>query len=87
MASSNSLSLFLAPCHFRAAADDRVGLRKMKVNILSVRADKNFQAIRVGNKTRRLSAKESLEGEIQKFLVDNPKAESSVSNSNLLSLF
>jgi len=47
----------------------------MKVKIFSVRADGNFQAIRVGDKTRRFSANEFLEGEIQKFLDDNPKAQ------------
>ncbi len=45
----------------------------MKVKIFSVRADENFQAIRVGDKTKRFAANEFLEGEIQKFLDDNPK--------------
>ena len=43
----------------------------MKVKIFSVRADENFQTIRVGDKTRRFSANVFLEGEIQKFLDDN----------------
>ena len=47
----------------------------MKVKIFSVRADESFQAIRMGDKTRRFSANEFLEGEIQKFLDDNPKAQ------------
>lgn len=45
----------------------------MKIKIFSVRADENFQAIRVGDQTRRFSANEFLESEIQKFLDDNPK--------------
>jgi len=34
---------------------------------------KNFDAISVGEQTRRFSANEFLENEIQKFLDDNPK--------------
>jgi len=47
----------------------------MKVKIFSVRADENFRAIKVRDKSRRFSANEILEGEIQKFLDDNPKAQ------------
>ena len=47
----------------------------MKVKIFSVRADEDFHAIRVGDQTRRFSANEFLEREIQKFLDDNPKAQ------------
>jgi hypothetical protein len=35
----------------------------MKVKIFSVRADESFQAIRMGDKTRRFSANEFLEGD------------------------
>jgi len=47
----------------------------MKVKIFSVRADNNFRAKRVGDDTRRYSANEFLEREIQKFLDDNPKVQ------------
>jgi hypothetical protein len=46
---------------------------KMKVKIFSVRADNGLRAIRVGDETRRFSANEYLEREIQRFLDDNPK--------------
>ena len=49
-------------------------IEQIKVKIFSVRADENFQAIRVGDKTRKFSANEFLEREIQKFLDDNPKS-------------
>jgi len=45
----------------------------MKVKIFSVYADENFRAIRIGDDTRKLSANEYLEREIQKFLDGNPK--------------
>ncbi|NWG01689.1 MAG: hypothetical protein HXY44_02385 [Syntrophaceae bacterium] len=45
----------------------------MKVKIYSERADENFRAIRVGDKTRRFFANEIPEGQIQKFLDENPK--------------
>ncbi len=48
---------------------------KRKVKIFSVRADENFQAKRGGEKTRKFSANEFMEQEIQKFLDDNPKAQ------------
>ncbi len=47
----------------------------MKVKIFSVRTDEKFRAIRVGDETRKLSANEYLEGEIQKFLDENPKVQ------------
>lgn len=47
----------------------------MKVKIFSVQADDNFQAIGVGDKTRRFSANGFLEREMQKFPDDNPKAQ------------
>lgn len=47
----------------------------MKVKIFSVRADEGFRAIRAGDETRRLSANEKLEQEIQGFLDDNPRVE------------
>jgi hypothetical protein len=48
-------------------------IEQMKVKIFSVRADKTFRAMKVGDETRRFSANEFLEREIQKFLDDNPK--------------
>lgn len=47
----------------------------MKVKIFSVRANNNFRAIRVGDKTGKSSANEYLEQEIQRFLDENPKAQ------------
>jgi len=47
----------------------------MKVKIFSVQADEHFRAIRVGDETRRFSANEYLEREIQKFLDDDPKVQ------------
>jgi len=48
----------------------------MEVKIFSARADENFQAIRVGDKNRRISANEFLEDEeIQKVLDDNPRVQ------------
>ncbi|RMG00735.1 MAG: hypothetical protein D6735_13080 [Acidobacteria bacterium] len=47
--------------------------RRMKAKILSVRADQDFRAIRIGDNTDLLSANEYLEREIQKFLDENPK--------------
>ena len=47
----------------------------MKIKIFSVRADENFQVTRAGDKTLKISANESLEREIQRFLDDNPKAQ------------
>lgn len=47
----------------------------MKVKIFSVRADENFRAIRIGDETKKLSANEYLEHEIQKFLDENPKVQ------------
>ena len=44
----------------------------MRVKIFSVRADENFKAIRIGENTRRLSANEYLEREIQQFLDQHP---------------
>ena len=47
----------------------------MKVKIFSVHADEGFRAIRVGDETRKLSANEYLEREIQKFLDEHPKSQ------------
>lgn len=47
----------------------------MKVKIFSVHANEHFRAIRLGDKSRTLSANAFLEGEIQKFLDDNPKVQ------------
>ena len=47
----------------------------MKVKIFSVRADEALRATRIGYETRKLSANEYLEREIQKFLDGNPKSQ------------
>jgi len=44
----------------------------VRVNVVSVRADEAFRAIRVGDETGRLSANEKLEQEMQAFLDQNP---------------
>jgi hypothetical protein len=44
----------------------------LRVKIFSVRADEDFKAIRIGEDTRRLSANEYLEREIQQFLDQPP---------------
>ncbi len=54
----------------------------MKVKILSVRADQDFQAIRIGDETGRLSANEYLQQEIQKFpLMKTRRSKSGMFNS------
>ena len=47
----------------------------MKVKIFSVRADEGFRATRIGEETRKLSANEYLEREIQKFLDEHPNSQ------------
>lgn len=47
----------------------------MRIKIFSVRSDENFRAIRIGDDTRRFSANEYLEREIQQFLDQNPKVQ------------
>ncbi|MBI4686562.1 MAG: hypothetical protein HY756_02110 [Nitrospirae bacterium] len=47
----------------------------MKIKIISVRADSNFRAIRIGDQSFKLSANEHLEKEIQLFLDQNPEIE------------
>lgn len=47
----------------------------MKVKIFSVQADENSRAVRVGNETRKFSAKEHLENKTQKFLDENTKVQ------------
>jgi hypothetical protein len=44
----------------------------LKVKIFLVRADENFKAIWIGEDTRRFSANEYLEREIQQFLAQHP---------------
>lgn len=47
----------------------------VKVKIFSVQADEGVRLIRAGEETRRLSANEKLEQEIQAFLDENQKIE------------
>lgn len=45
----------------------------MKVKVFSTRTNENFEAIRIGDETRMLSANECMEHEIQNFLDENPE--------------
>ncbi len=47
----------------------------MKVKIFSVLANNHFRAIRIGDRSGKLSANEHLEKEIQSFLDQNPEIE------------
>jgi hypothetical protein len=52
-----------------------IGGRSVKIKIFSVEADTDFRALWIGEETRKLSANEYLEREVQRFLHENPDIE------------